>query len=39
VIDAVVMDSDAREQWQNEVDTTRSPVDAITQRKQLNASR
>lgn len=39
VIDDVVMDDDAREQWRNEVDTAGSPVDAITQKKQLNASR
>lgn len=39
VIDEVVMDSDAQEQWRNTVDTTRSPVDQITRRKQLSARR
>lgn len=39
VIEDIVMDSAAQEQWRNEVDTTRSPVDAITRRKQLSASR
>jgi hypothetical protein len=39
VIDDVVMDSAAQERWRNEVDTTRSPVDAITKKKQLSAHR
>lgn len=39
VIDEVLLENDAREEWRNEVDTTRSPVDAITRKKQLNASR
>jgi hypothetical protein len=39
VIDEVMMNGDALEQWRTEVDTTRSPVDSITQRKQLKASR
>jgi hypothetical protein len=39
VVDGVMMDSDALEQWRTQVDTTRSPVDSITQRKQLKASR
>jgi hypothetical protein len=33
IIDDVVMDGDAQEEWRATVDTTRSPVDAITQRK------
>jgi hypothetical protein len=39
VIDDVVMDTAAQEEWRNEVDTTRSPVDAITKKKQLSATR
>lgn len=38
VIDAVLLDNEAREQLDT-IDTTRSPVDAITQRGQVSASR
>ena len=39
LVDEVLLDNDAHEQLLKEADTTRSPVDAITRRKQLSASR
>lgn len=39
VIDDIVMDSAEQEEWRTTVDTTQSPVDKITERKKLRASR
>jgi hypothetical protein len=39
IVDDILMDNDAQEQLLNDADTTRSPVDAITRKKQLSASR
>jgi len=39
VIDSVLMDGQARDQWLETVDTTRSPVDTITRQGEASASR